>query len=222
MEGTCLLHISVDGNQESAGRPFSSLLIELALANYPGIYYTSAPDAGSVYGAYWPALVPQDVIQHTVVHADGTREVVATPATAEPPAYAASTASAHAAQGAHATEGAPPGETQRAPLGLVAHARSGDKGGNANVGVWVSDPDAWPWLATTLTTERVRALLPEAAPLKIERYEFPNLRAVNFVIYGLLDGGAVEAKRYDKQAKALGEWIRARHVDIPVRFLGKT
>jgi hypothetical protein len=102
---------------------------------------------------------------------------------------------------------------------VVVQARSGDKGGNANVGLWVSDPVAWPWLAGLLTTERLRSLAPEVSDLEIERYELANLHAVNFVIKGLLDGGATEARRYDKQAKALGEWLRARQVAVPVRLL---
>jgi hypothetical protein len=105
------------------------------------------------------------------------------------------------------------------PLGRLVHARSGDKGGNANLGLWVGDPAAWPWLCATMTTTRLRALLPEAAALAIDRYELPNLRAVNFVVRGLLDGGATEARRFDAQAKALGEWLLARHLPLPVSLL---
>jgi hypothetical protein len=101
------------------------------------------------------------------------------------------------------------------PLWRVVHARSGDKGGNANLGVWVRDARAWPWLEATLTTGRLRELLPETAGLAIDRHELPNLRAVNFVIHGLLGGGATEARRFDAQAKALGEWLRSRHMEIP-------
>jgi hypothetical protein len=98
-------------------------------------------------------------------------------------------------------------------------ARSGDKGGNANVGLWVSEAAAWPWLASTLSVSRLRELAPELAGLEIDRYELANLRALNFVVHGLLDGGATEARRYDKQAKALGEWLRARYVPLPVSLL---
>jgi len=113
------------------------------------------------------------------------------------------------------------GPTVDGPLGRLVYARSGDKGGNANVGLWVSDPAAWPWLASTLTTDRLRTLLPEVAELPIDRYQLPNLRAVNFVIHGLLDGGATEARRYDKQTKALGEWVCARYVPLPVDLLAR-
>ncbi len=209
MAGSCLLHVSVDGDQRVAGRAFSALCVELALSSYPGIYGMGVPGSGSAYGVYWPTLIPQRLLDHTVVHADGRREVVPPPRTADP---VDTVARARAVP-------YEPGPTVPGPLGLLAHARSGDKGGNANVGVWVTDPDAWPWLSATLTTERLRTLLPETANLPIDRYDLPNLMAVNFVIHGLLDGGATEARRFDKQAKALGEWLRARHVPLPVRLL---
>jgi hypothetical protein len=211
MAGSSLLHVAVDGEQGSAGRAFSSLCVELALANYPGIYGMGVPGPGAAYGTYWPALVPQDLLDHTVVHADGRREVVPPPPVTAP--------HENAAPPAREPEPYDGGATVDGPLGRLVRARSGDKGGNANVGLWVTDPKAWPWLRATMTADRLRALLPEAAGLPVDRYELPNLRAVNFVVRGLLDGGATEARRFDKQAKALGEWIRARHVPIPERLL---
>jgi hypothetical protein len=209
MAGSSLLHVSVDGEQGSAGRAFSSLCVELALSSYPGIYGMGVPGSGGPYGVYWPTLVPQRLLEHTVVHPGGRSEIVPAPPTAP---YGGDAP-------AGPTEPYDLGETVDGPLGRLVHARSGDKGGNANVGLWVADPAAWPWLRATLTTERLRALLPETASLAIDRYELPNLRAVNFVVRGLLDGGATEARRFDKQAKALGEWVRARHVQLPVRLL---
>ncbi|MEU1098147.1 exopolyphosphatase, partial [Streptomyces sp. NPDC005877] len=99
--------------------------------------------------------------------------------------------------------------------GLVAGARSGDKGGDANVGVWVRTDDAWAWLAHTLTTDRLRELLPECAGLEVERHVLPRLRALNFTVHGLLGEGVASQARFDPQAKALGEWLRSRHLDIP-------
>jgi hypothetical protein len=209
MAGSSLLHVAVDGEQASAGRAFSSLCVELALSSYPGIYGMGVPGSGGPYGVYWPTLVPQSLLEHTVVHPDGRREIVPPPPTAP---YEAEVLTG-------AAEPYEAGETVDGPLGRLVHARSGDKGGNANVGLWVADPAAWPWLRATMTTELLRTLLPETADLVIDRYELPNLRAVNFVVRGLLDGGATEARRFDKQAKALGEWIRARHVPLPVRLL---
>ncbi|HSK37007.1 MAG TPA: exopolyphosphatase, partial [Actinomycetota bacterium] len=111
------------------------------------------------------------------------------------------------------------GPTVRAHLGAVFGARSGDKGGNANVGIWARDERAYRFLAGFLTVERFRELIPEAGRLPVERYEFPNLLAVNFVVVGLLGEGVSSSTRVDPQAKGLGEWLRARVVELPVELL---
>lgn len=104
-----------------------------------------------------------------------------------------------------------------APLGAIAGARSGDKGGDANLGVWVRSDEAFAWLREYLTVERLKELLPEAG--EVDRYELPNLRALNFVLHGLLGEGVASSTRFDPQAKALGEWLRSRVVDIPEALL---
>ena len=111
------------------------------------------------------------------------------------------------------------GATRRVPLGAIADARSGDKGSHANVGLWVRSDAAFAWLRSELTTARFRALLPEAEGLEVERHELPNLRAVNFVVHGLLQGGAIASVRFDRQAKGLGEFLRSRWVDAPVDLI---
>jgi hypothetical protein len=107
----------------------------------------------------------------------------------------------------------------RAPLGTVVGARSGDKGGNANLGVWAESDAVYGWLEAMLTTDRLRELLPETRQLDIDRYELPNIRALNFVIHGLLGEGVASSTRQDPQAKGLGEWLRSRYVEIPARLL---
>ena len=102
------------------------------------------------------------------------------------------------------------------PLGTVCGARSGDKGGNANVGLWTWSDDTYRWLAEYLTVARFRELVPETASLAVERYELPNLRALNFVVKGLLGEGVASSVRYDPQAKGLGEYVRSRVVDLPI------
>ena len=106
---------------------------------------------------------------------------------------------------------------------LIAGARSGDKGGNANVGVWVRtgrrSGAGWPH---ALTVEKLRELLPETADLTVTRHLLPNLRAVNFVIEGILGEGVAYQARFDPQAKGLGEWLRSptrRHPGgvLPIR-----
>lgn len=121
---------------------------------------------------------------------------------------------------------ASPAGMRRLPLGTFVHARSGDKGGNANIGLWVaSDPDAARrtarigWLLELITPKRINELLPETAGLTVTCHRLANLGGVNVVIEGILGEGVAASTRFDPQAKALGEWIRARHVDIPEELL---
>jgi hypothetical protein len=114
---------------------------------------------------------------------------------------------------------APAGPTRRLPIGAVFGARSGDKGGNANVGLWARSDAGYAWLAAALTSERFRELVPEARDLEVRRHELPNLRALNFVVVGLLGEGVASSTRLDPQAKSLGEYLRARVVELPEALL---
>ena len=110
---------------------------------------------------------------------------------------------------------------QKVPLGTFVHARSGDKGGDANLGLWVSHDDEEKydarvaWLLDFITREVVDRLLPEAQTREVEIHRLPNLGGVNVVIHGLLGLGVAASTRIDPQAKALGELARSRHVEIP-------
>ena len=208
---SALLHCVVrDPDPANVGRKFSAAGIELALASYPGFCVTAPPGDGQVYGVFTPAYVDATAVPHVAVHADGTR--VDIPAAAE-------TLELAAAAEPDLPEPLPAGPTRRAPLGLIAGARSGDKGGSANVGAWVRTDEQWRWLAHTLTTEMLRKLLPETAELPVTRHLLPKLRAVNFVIEDILGQGVAYQARFDPQAKGLGEWLRSRHVDIPEPLL---
>jgi hypothetical protein len=114
---------------------------------------------------------------------------------------------------------APGGPTQRQPLGAVYGARSGDKGGNANLGIFARSDEAWAWLDQFLTTEKLKELLPEAAERQVDRHRLPAIRSLNFVLHGLLQEGVAASTRQDPQAKSLGEWLRARVVDLPEALL---
>jgi hypothetical protein len=128
---------------------------------------------------------------------------------------------ASASPAEEAAERTPPfdGPAVRVPLGRIAGARSGDKGGDANIGVWARTDDQWRWLSAFLTAERLATLLPETRDLPVTRHVLPNLRAVNFVVQGLLQEGVAASTRFDPQGKALGEWLRARLVDVPEAIL---
>jgi hypothetical protein len=171
---------------------------------------TAPPGEGQVYGVFTPGYVDAGQVRHVAVHADGTR--IDIPCASETLALAP-------ADAPPLPEPLPAGPTRRVPLGRIAAARSGDKGGSANVGVWVRTDDQWRWLANTLTVELLKELLPEAADFDVARHVLPNLRAVNFVIDGILGQGVAYQARFDPQAKGLGEWLRGRYVDIPERLL---
>ncbi|WP_142281708.1 acyclic terpene utilization AtuA family protein [Mycobacterium kyorinense] len=199
-----------DPDPANVGRQFSSAAVELALASYPGFTVTAPPGEGQVYGVFTPGYVDAASVPHVAVHDDGTR--VEIPCATE-------TLELAPADTPSLPEPLPSGPTRRLPLGVVAGARSGDKGGSANVGVWVRTDEQWRWLVHTLTVEKLRELLPETADLPVTRHVLPNLRAVNFVIEDILGQGVAYQARFDPQAKGLGEWLRSRHVDIPERLL---
>ncbi|TMS50572.1 acyclic terpene utilization AtuA family protein [Mycobacterium sp. DBP42] len=208
---SALLHCVVrDPDPNVVGRQFSAAGVELALASYPGFTTTAPPGDGQIYGVFVPGYVDATEVPHIAVHADGTRIGIA-PATETQPLTPVSDPELPAAL--------PTGATRRAPLGTIAGARSGDKGGSANVGVWVRTDEQWRWLAHTLTVDKLRELLPETADLPVTRHLLPNLRAVNFVIEGILGQGVAYQARFDPQAKGLGEWLRSRHLDIPEELI---
>jgi len=208
---SALLHCVVrDPDPAKVGRQFSSAAVEIALASYPGFTTTAPPGEGQVYGTFKPGYVDAALVSHVAVLADGTRSDIA-PASETLELAPVSDPELPSAFAASAT--------RRVPLGTIAGARSGDKGGSANVGVWVRSDDEWRWLTHTLTVDKLRELLPEAADLPVTRHLLPNLRAINFVIEGILGEGVAYQARFDPQAKGLGEWLRTRHLDIPEEFI---
>ncbi|MEX0679244.1 MAG: acyclic terpene utilization AtuA family protein [Pirellulales bacterium] len=211
-EAAALMKVTVKGQDAKlVGRAFSGPVIEMALASYPGFFCTTPPTDATPFGVYWPTLVPADVPKHAVVLEDGTRIAV-------PPI--------DAGQDSVRVDVKPPkmpsvaaGPARAAPLGALFAARSGDKGGNANVGVWARDDQGYAWLESFLTAQRFGQLVSEAAGLEVRRYELPNLKALNFVVVGLLGDGVASSVRFDPQAKSLGEYLRSRMVEIPQSLL---
>jgi hypothetical protein len=212
-EATALWRISVkDPDERKVGRAFSNAVIETALASIPGMYGVGGgPSAASPYGVYRPALIGADLAPQ-YVHVDGrTIQIERTAPRSSVPV---------AVRPADGPAAAPPdGPTTSGPLGRIVGTRSGDKGGDANLGVFARSDAAWVWLDSFLTTERLIELLPEAGRYPIDRYRLPNICSLNFVIHGLLEEGVAASTRQDAQAKSLGEWLRARVVDIPDSLL---
>ncbi|MFD0028143.1 acyclic terpene utilization AtuA family protein [Streptomyces sp. NPDC127172] len=224
---SALLRLVVrDGDADAVGRTLSSAAIELALGSYPGFHVTAPPGKGAPYGVFEAAYVDRGEVEHVAVLPDGERKVIA---------YDGATRALVDVAAPPLPAPLPPGPTRRVPLGLVAGARSGDKGGDANVGVWVDgvgggdeggdeggdgggdgDGDqAWRWLVHEMTADRFQTLISESRHLTVVRHVLPNLRALNFTITGLLGQGVASRHRFDPQAKGLGEWLRSRHLDIP-------
>ncbi|HEX4815860.1 MAG TPA: acyclic terpene utilization AtuA family protein [Nonomuraea sp.] len=212
LTGSGLLRITVmDPDRGRVGRAFSSAVVETGLASYPGFHGLAPPGDAAPYGVYWPVLVPAAEVRPRVF-LNGDELTFGTAAT--PPA-----APAGVPGPAGVPQEVPGGPTARAPLGRIAGARSGDKGGNANVGLWTDTAGRYAWLAAHLTVPRLKELLPDLAPYRIDRYELPAIRALNFVVHGFLGRGVAASPRIDPQAKALGEELRARPTDIPSALL---
>ncbi len=205
----------LDRDADKVGKAFTAPAVELALASYPGFFVTAPPGRPAPFGVYRPEYVDRSALTHTVVHHDGRREVVA-----DPPAYS----EVDARHGLRPSPYPAPADSlnRRAPLGTFVHARSGDKGGDANIGLWVrheGDADERyaarvTWLTKLITPKKIRELVPEARDLEVDVYALPNLGGVNVVIRGLLGAGVAASTRFDPQAKGLGEWLRSRYVHI--------
>ncbi|HVX09192.1 acyclic terpene utilization AtuA family protein [Humibacter sp.] len=213
-QATAHLRITVkDSDPNKVGRRFSNAAMELALAGYAGFHTTTPPTAETAYGIYWPTSVPASEVQHAVVLPDGSHVSVASTAPAQ------DAASQRTPEPAVDRRPCPAARMTRVPIGRLWGARSGDKGGNANVGLWARTADSYAWMRELLTIDALRELLPECADREIRRYELPNIYALNFVIIGLLGEGVASSTRPDPQAKGLGEYIRSRTIEVPEALL---
>ena len=210
-EATAIWRLTVkDRDERTVGRAFADAMVHTALAGIPGMYgLGGGPSAASPYGVYRPATVPADLVPQYVTLLGGSTTQVDSVAPTGPSVEVS------------VDPPAPPpgGPTVDVPLGAIAGTRSGDKGGDANLGVFTRSDAAWRWLDSVLSVDELRRLLPETAPLPIERHRFPAIRALNFVVRGLLEEGVASSSRQDAQAKALGEWLRARTVTVPQAVL---
>ncbi len=206
-EASALLRLVVrDADARIVGRGVSDAAVQLALAGYPGFHVTAPPADASPYGVFEALYLDTALVEHVAVAPDGNRSAISAPTVTLPLAPVPNP---------ELPDPLAPGPTRRAPLGRVVGARSGDKGGDANIGLWARSDEGWRWLAHTLTVDRLRELLPETAELPVARHLLPNLRAVNFVVLGLLGQGVGAQARFDPQGKAVGEWLRARYLDVP-------
>jgi hypothetical protein len=206
-----ILKITVmDGDAEKVGRAFSQTVVEMATANVPGLSLMQPPAEAQEYLVYWPALVDSRFIRQRVL-VDGEERLIEPLGEQRPVDIVLPPAPAPA----HVTRG----PLVHQHFGRLFGTRSGDKGGNANLGVWARSPEAHAFLRSYLTVARLKKLLPDLEPYLIDRHELPNLMALNFYVRGLLGEGVASSTRLDPQAKTLGEYLRAKLIDIPSTLL---
>jgi hypothetical protein len=224
-EGMAFLRLSVRGDAEQAvGREFSGAVVETSLSSYPGTFFTSAPGRAQAVARYWPTTVAASEVTVSV-ECDGTSIGVS-------PRPGDLGAALLSASGAPAVEERPSsgrGEPRDAaladapfvsvPLWVLVGGRSGDKGGDANLGLWADSEPVARWLLESFDVDRFKEALPEAASFEVSRYPLPNLGAVNFVVHGILGWGVASNLRLDTQAKGLAELLRSRHVLVPATLL---
>ncbi len=223
-EAVALWHLTLrDHDERKVGRAVANAGVEIALATIPGYFGVgNAPGAAAPFGVYRPALVAASVVPQYVSVLGGDVRVVDSVAPGGDVRVVDSVAPGGDAPVSPTPDPVVPpteGPTTRVALGRLVGARSGDKGGHANLGVFARDDRTWAWLDGFLTIDRLRTLLPEVAELPVERYRLANLRALNFFIHDLLEEGVAASSRLDKQAKGLGEWLRSRLVDAPSDLL---
>ena len=201
---------------------FRKLLPSFILSGPAGLAVTGGAPAVSEVVGYWPALVPRDRVPASVrvirVSAGGTETVVA-----EEDVRFAGPSGEPARQSRAAptavSDSPGTGTVIEAPLGAVAHARSGDKGDAVNIGIAGRSGACYEWLREHLTTELVGGWVRDVARGPIVRYEVPGLWALNFILERALGGGGTRSLLLDPQGKTLAQGILRRRVRIPAALL---
>ena len=207
-EAMATLSISVKSrNPDLVGRLFSAKIIELSLANYPGFFSAGTGKKPGPIISYWPALIDSKHIKE-YVHVDGKALEI------EPTSQLQFEENYYQKQPV-TIEPAPQGEMDEISFGRLFGARSGDKGGCANIGVWAKTDLAFSFLYNFLSVEKIKELMPDLNKFSIDRYELPNINSLNFYIHGILEDGVSSNNRMDGQAKSLGEYLRSKTISVP-------
>ena len=207
-EAMATLSLSVKSKDpDLVGRLFSAKIVELSLANYPGFFAQGGVKASGPVIVYWPALVESKHIKEVVHLNDEVFEITPTSELGLDDIY-------------YQKEPVdilpcPEDELEKIAFGRIFGTRSGDKGGCANLGVWAKTDMAFSFLSSYLSVEKLKELLPDLSEFKIERYDLPNIKSLNFYIHGILEDGISSNNRKDGQAKSLGEYLRAKHIEVP-------
>ena len=201
-------------NKDLVGRLFNAKLVEMTLANIPGLGPLTPIGNGSSFLAYWPALIDSKYIVESVYVDNQNVEVL--------PSNQLDLPSVDFQVSNVVVPELPVEEMESVALGRLFGTRSGDKGGCANIGVWAKSDAAYSFLYHYLTVDRLNTLMPEVEPFEVIRYELPNIKALNFFIVGILGEGVASSVRTDPQAKSMGEYLRAKTIEVPASLLQST
>jgi hypothetical protein len=201
------LRISVmSQNPDLVGRLFSAKIVELGLATIPGYTGRSGMPAGP-YIQYWPALIDSKFITE-MVHIDG-KSIEVTPTSQ------LDYEEIYYQKEPYQNEMPDVDKLITTKFGNLYGTRSGDKGGCANLGVWAKNQETYAYLFEFLTVEKLKELLPDLRNFEIDRYDLPNIFSLNFYVHDILQEGVSSSTRLDGQAKSLGEYLRAKDVEVP-------
>jgi len=200
----------VDKDPQKAGKFFTSKVIELALTSPAGWCMSTPPGPAKPRIVHFPALIDKDHIKQRI-NVDGQETFY------QEQKFGDDTQVLKVRE--EHSYSFDSQETKILPLGTIFAARSGDKGGNANLGIWGRTPEQYAFLQQTLTVDYLKNLMQDVASFDIERYEFPNLLGLNFYIKGFLQEGVAASTKMDAQAKTLGEYLRMKKIEMPFSIL---
>ncbi|CAG8070745.1 unnamed protein product [Penicillium salamii] len=229
---TIPLRIVAQARQEEDLAPtrFMKPIFDNIMQGYPGatVHLDIRQGVPRALFEYYVSLIPQSAVQHRVhmpwkPAGAQTVDITPPPQTKTYPSRQPSQPSTHVDSPIDLAHDF--GPTTRGPLGWIVHARSGDKGADANCGFWVRHRDEYQWLRALLSIATAQELLGDTGrqnpQLAIERFELPSLHGVHFLFRNLLDRGVGVTTTVDFLGKNVAEYLRARHVDLPVRFLNR-
>lgn len=216
------LRIFAQSKDESALSTANFLrpVTDIIMQSYPGATFgvDARQAAPKPYFEYFVSILPQSSIKHVCHFPEKNLQIDIPP----PTDTIDFVASQDSYESADAVDLSTFGETTRAPLGYIVHARSGDKGSDANVGFFVRSEDEYTWLQSLLTVKKIRELLGEDDTGKdIFRFELDNIWAVHFLLKDHLDRGVSSSSTYDVLGKNLAEYLRCKLVDVPLKFLDR-
>jgi hypothetical protein len=239
LRSTTYCRIFAEASDPNVNLGLASLLGEFAMQHYSGFHSTSDHRTAmpKPYISYYPAIYPQSSLNTSInmlEYGTSSNSVQNKSIQTTPPPRFEDIGKRASYETSNPVDLSSFGSTTRARLGDIVLARSGDKGGNANIGFFIptslpssylaSSPlyaECWDWLRTYLTIPRLKKMFGESWSNKfhVERVEFPAIMAVHYVVYGVLGRGVSGSSRLDSFAKGIGDWLRDVVVDVPVKFI---